>query len=354
MNNEMNWPEPITIEGLCQTEFPDVPWIVDQLFERGTLNMISASPNSWKTWLALDIALRIAQGQKLFGHFDTEQQGVLIVNEEDSGRTMQQRFRMLLGDQDVSDLPIFLHILEGIMINQDTSEKIIREMKEKNLSVLILDSFSMIHSHNENDATDMAKLFVGAIKAFKKEGITILATHHNRKSKQNWSSPNPSEEMRGSTAISAALSGHLTCREKTTPEGKFVVLRQVKSKCGPKLEKPFLVKIDYSETELSFSYEGEYEASESQKESIEDQLFSFQEENNDWHSIQDFLDQELGGDTKLRQICRRYVANGMFETCSRKNLVNKGEIEEDPSKSPNEKYYRLSTASEADSEEVAL
>ena len=78
---------------LQSTEFPPVHYIVKPFFEAEAINVISAVPNSYKTWLMLYEAYHIAKGIPLFGIFDTEQNKVLIINEEDNLPRIKERYK---------------------------------------------------------------------------------------------------------------------------------------------------------------------------------------------------------------------------------------------------------------------
>src|SRR3989344_1457164 len=176
--SEKEWTSPISIEELCKKEFPPIPWVVEGMFARKTINQISAPPNQWKTWTALHVGISIAKGEKVFCHFNTEQQGVMIVNEEDPDYLLQGRFKMLLDQTD--KLPIYIHIEKGIKLDDETTDKLIDDMKNNNCSIVIFDSLSVIHNANENDATEMNAVF-NQMKKFAREGFTVIFTNHHRK-----------------------------------------------------------------------------------------------------------------------------------------------------------------------------
>lgn len=296
----MKIPPSMTITELLSKEFPKSDWAIQGLFAKGSLNMISASPNQYKTWITIHTAICLSKGEPLFGQFDVEKQGVLIINEEDRERDMQNRLKMLLGKEDKSNLPVHFYLLNGFKFtDKGISEAILDEMVNKNLTFLILDPFSSIHTANENDATEMNRLF-DKLKKFKRHGITILTAHHNRKNSQP-NNNDPSQEMRGSTAISAALDGHLTCEECVKDEEKFVILKQVKLKCDKKLDTPFRVQIKTSKESMRLEYAGKAMNS-SVEEKLREQVLGLLEANKKWFTAEDIIQQSQLGENSTRRI----------------------------------------------------
>ncbi len=71
---ELDRPKILSFLELLNLEFPAIPWDVDRLFESGTINMISAPPNQYKSWIVQHMAICIAQGKDAFGQFKTKAQ----------------------------------------------------------------------------------------------------------------------------------------------------------------------------------------------------------------------------------------------------------------------------------------
>src|SRR3989344_869305 len=230
----------ISIEELCKKEFPPQQWIVENIFARSTINQLSAPPNNWKTWVTLHLALCIARGEKVFDKFPTEQKGVLIVNEEDPEYLLKERFIAL--QNEINNLPIYIHTERGIKLEDYIVEELIVEMKEKKLEVVILDSLSVLHVAEENSAKDMGVVF-DQMKKFTREGMTVIFTNHHRKRpRQGGTKDDIQEQTRGSTVINAVPAGHITCEEKKDGDKISLIIRQAKLKSAKKLN-PFIVSV---------------------------------------------------------------------------------------------------------------
>ncbi len=245
---------------LLEKDFPDIPWDVEGIFESGTINMISAPPNQYKSWIVQHVALCLAQNKDVFGHFKIKPQNILIINEEDNLRMIKDRSLKMVDE--IKELGLYFMVGSGFKIDKETVEEVLNECKKKDVTFVVFDSLRSIHSANENDSGEMQEI-MDCFKVLTREGITVLFTHHNRKKAFGKSNDDFGEESRGSTAINAGVHGHISCEEQLKEDGKYLLISQRKLKCDEKM-KPFLVKIDIdSENDkMNFNYVGEYDAKE--------------------------------------------------------------------------------------------
>jgi hypothetical protein len=95
-----------TAAELAQRTYPELEWYVAGWMAIG-LAILAGRSKIGKSWLAFALALDIAGGATTLGNITTRQCEVLYLALEDSGRRLQSRMRMLLGDQPA---PEGLHI----------------------------------------------------------------------------------------------------------------------------------------------------------------------------------------------------------------------------------------------------
>ncbi len=280
----------VTFQEFIQKEYPDPQWVVQDLFASRTVNMISALSSSGKTWMSLAVALSVAQGIPLFGHFETTKQGVLIVNEEDSERQLQGNIKELTKEKDIN---IYLHINHEIKFEEHT-EQIIQEMENKKLSFVIFDSLTRLHNREEKDSKEMNKVY-DYLKRFIQRGFTVLLIHHNRKPdryagkiKDRFSLAN---EVRGSTVIYNSIDSCIHLEPKEEEGERFVVATQIKQRARIKeLLNPFKVMFRKSETDVQLLYGGEYDDQGNKKEQA--RAFIWEEfiiNPNEKRSVKDFM-----------------------------------------------------------------
>lgn len=246
------YPDPIFIKELMEKNIPPIQWLIENIFTAGTINLISAAANQWKSWIMLYCSIKIAKGEPIFGKFATEKRGVLIVNEEDPERMLRNRSFLL--NQKIEDLPIAFYLQKGIQITTEEIKQMIEIMKKHNLSVVTLDPLSLLHDADENSAAEMNKVFKD-LSLFIKEGFSVIIASHNRKKPiMKGMVDNGQEQVRGSSAINANLSGHITCEPFEVGNAKYLTITQHKLKEAEKL-RPFIVEIKIEkDTKIDFFY----------------------------------------------------------------------------------------------------
>ncbi len=262
--------EPLKLDKLMEKQFPGVEWVVEQLIPAESMVAISGLPSAYKTWVTLEIALRVAKGEVLFDRFATKQTGVLIVDEETGERWLQQRIQKLQKDYDV---PVYILSKAGFKLTTDSVEELLALVKQHSIGLIIFDSLVRIHTANdENDSVQMSKV-ASLLQKLTKKGVSVLFTHHNRKPSGSRLS-NPSQDMRGSSDILASVDCHLGINRKED----VITITQTKLRQAEEI-KPFTLSIIEENDELRFQFTGEVNSAKTRK-------VDFQE------AIQIFLSQE--------------------------------------------------------------
>lgn len=234
-------------------DFGDVEWVVESLIPKHGMTVISGNPGEFKTWLTILMAICITHNTAVFGKFKTSQGSVLIVDEEDHMRLVQERLR-LLGAR--SEDTIYYLSQSGFKVDSDEARKaLIQLVREKEIKLVIFDSLVRIHQQDENDAKGMSKVFLCASEIVK-AGASILLTHHHRK-QVGFGPSNVGQSMRGSSDILASVDCHITV-EKKRDEDRLII-RQSKLRQDVAL-KPFELCIIRSGTApTGFEYAGEFD-----------------------------------------------------------------------------------------------
>jgi len=94
-------------------EFPEQVYLVDRLVPDAGFTIFSGAPGSYKTFALLELARCVASGQPFLGYFETHQANVLLIDEENGERLLQQRMRLM----DIAEhLPIFYTPTTGFML----------------------------------------------------------------------------------------------------------------------------------------------------------------------------------------------------------------------------------------------
>ncbi len=327
------YPPALTHAELIVKEFPPARYTVEPFFEQGTMNMVSAPPNTWKSWLLFLFAGHIVAGTPVFDKFQTEKAKVMIVNEEDSARLIQDRLRLL----NITDtaLPIYYRIAHGSKLNVDFVDSLIKESKEKDIGVIMFDSLRSIHEADENDSTAMQGV-MDLLKKMARENITVIFTHHHRK-KSMFSKNDESESSRGSSAINAAISGHMSLEESNKDGQISLVVKHLKSKVGEKLQ-PFDLEIDIGEV-ISFKYVGDHKPAEQALSEAKNRIINELQERKELLGRKDFQYLKIGGQTTIKEATKFLVNDGKIKVITRKEAENSSMKTFTSIGKPNEKLY---------------
>ena len=304
---------------LIAKEFSPARYTIDPFFEQGTMNMVSAPPNTWKSWLLFLFAYNISTGTAVFGEFKTEKAKVMIVNEEDSARLVQDRLRLL--DVNEAELPIYYRIAQGSKLTNEFVIDLVAEAKVKEIGVIMFDSLRAIHESDENDSTGM-QMVMDLLKKVTRANITVIFTHHHRK-KGMFSKNDDAESSRGSSAINAAISGHISLAEKSGDDNsKILVLKHLKSKVGEKLE-PINIGIEVGE-KINFHYLGKHEEKNQAENEAKNKILETLEGRKELLSRKDLVHFRVAGQTTIKKALKALVIEGKVQSISRKEAVKLG------------------------------
>ncbi len=248
----------ITLSELAAMEFSAPRWLVDKLIPHESVTIISGAPASYKTFITLDIALKVSRGEKLFGEFETSKCPVLIVDEENSPRLIQTRTRLLSKN---TDTPIYVASRSGFQLREDNVDRLIQYAKSKEVGLIIFDSFICIHNADENSASDMRNV-MKHLKEIAKNGIAVIVIHHHRKRKED---RNAAQDLRGSSDILAQVDCHLAIDRKLNSAS--VTIQQSKLREAEEI-KPFTVTLHSDGDDGYFTHDGNVKVGQSKRDEL--------------------------------------------------------------------------------------
>ena len=186
-------------------------FVVENLLPQG-LHLLAGAPKIGKSWLALWLCLRVAQGQALWS-FATHPCEVLYLCLEDSFQRIQSRLFDL-----TEDAPPALHF--AVMAEQLRSglveqiEQFLREYPATGL--VVIDTLQRIRSAG-SEANPYANDYrdIGVLKALADQHhIAILLVHHLRK----LSDDDPMNMISGTTGLSGATDSNFVLRKSKRRE----------------------------------------------------------------------------------------------------------------------------------------
>ncbi len=191
-------------EYIMNTPMKPIEYCVDGLISQG-LFILAGAPKVGKSWLALDMCLSIAKGEKVLGK-ETSCGHVVYLSLEDSLIRLQNRLYELTDDP--SDNLHFAIMAESISNGLPEQIEYCRKRFD-DLKIVFIDTLQMVRNESESGySTDYKELSVMKALADKLE-ITIVVVHHTRKCADS----DPFNMISGSTGLSGCVDGSMVLIE---------------------------------------------------------------------------------------------------------------------------------------------
>lgn len=215
----------ITLDQFVHLEQPDVKWLVPGILPRPGLTVLLGAPFSGKSFLALQLALDLAQNRPVFGRTPGMECRVLYLQLDTS--TLIWRDRLVnLADADISlSGPVMMPHPSTfsppiIITEKDGRDKIKDALDKANPDVVIVDVLRELHQFDENDSTSMKR--VGdAIQSLFGNYCTIIL-HHAKKLWGDIGDVDPINACRGSSYITGKADAiWLLSRDKIKLTSRF-------------------------------------------------------------------------------------------------------------------------------------
>ncbi|MFZ5910412.1 MAG: AAA family ATPase [Chloroflexota bacterium] len=148
-----------------QTVYPPIAWIVPDLLPPG-LTFISGKPKAGKSWLALQLALSVSTGGKMFGR-DVEKGKVLYLALEDNERRLQDRMTKQAWptNHDVEFMLLDIFRDQITALNTGGGKRLLKYVDRRKYRVVIVDTFSRAIQGDQLDPSEMTEA-VGPIQQY--------------------------------------------------------------------------------------------------------------------------------------------------------------------------------------------
>jgi len=225
--------EPIKALDLMDTHREMKPVLIDGFLRRGETCNVIASPKTGKSWLVLQMALSVANGEKFLG-LQTEKTKVLIIDNELHPETLADRIKKV---SDVSMLPakdISVISLRGqLRPLPELRDAIAEASRNMGTGLIVLDALYRLlpKDVSENDNAGMTQVYNELDKLASEARASIVVVHHTSKGGQ--ADKSITDGGAGAGAISRASDAHILIREHEE-EGAVVLDAVTRSFPPPK------------------------------------------------------------------------------------------------------------------------
>jgi RecA-family ATPase len=157
------------------------PWLIDQLWTRQAVGIIGGNPKSYKTWMALEMAVAVASGSACLATFAVPAAGpVLLYAAEDSESDLRLRLESLAHCHGIALAQLDIRVITADSLRLDRTtdqERLAATLRRHQPVLLILDPLVRLHAIDENAAGEIAAL-LGYLRALQRQSGSAIALVH--------------------------------------------------------------------------------------------------------------------------------------------------------------------------------
>lgn len=279
-------------EYIMNTPMKPIEYCVDGLISQG-LFILAGAPKAGKSWLALDMCLSIAKGEKVLGK-ETLCGHAVYLSLEDSLIRLQNRLYELTDEP--SDNLNFAIMAESISNGLPEQIEYCRKRFD-DLKIVVIDTLQKVRNESESSySSDYKELSV--LKSLAdKLGIAIVLVHHTRKC----SDSDPFNMISGSTGLSGCVDGSMVL---------------IESKRGSRKAKLHCVGRDIENQEINVVFENSRWKVSDDIKNVKPNYFSF--------AVHDFMVTQKtfkGSATQLAEKLSALLDKEMFSNRVKKDLI---------------------------------
>ena len=207
------------------------PWLIDQLWTAQAVGIIGGNPKSYKTWMALEMAVAVASGSACLATFAVPSPGpVLLYAAEDSESALRLRLESLAHHHGIPLAYLDIRVITADSLRLDRTadqERLEATLMLHRPSLLILDPLVRLHAIDENAAGEIAAL-LGYLRLLqRKTGTAIALVHHARKNVA--ANGGAGYSLRGSSDLYAWVDSFLYLRRH---HGQLMISAEHRSASG--------------------------------------------------------------------------------------------------------------------------
>lgn len=243
---------------LMEMVFQPPSWIIENIFGKGHLGVLTGFSGHGKSWVALGLAISASSGKQFLGKYDIEKMPVLYIENENGTYELRRRVEYLGNEERLKNL--YFAPYPSLDLLQST-EWLETQIQQKEIQLVILDSFAGLHAGKENEAEQMRKVLTKLKKIALEYNVSFLLLLHPNKG-NNFKGNNKSfppdylERIRGSSEF-RNVADDIIGIHMPNPEDKEFFFEPVKCRTGALQEgETFRMEFDDGKRSLEFVFVG--------------------------------------------------------------------------------------------------
>lgn len=199
--------------------WPRVEWLVNGVIQRNSAVLLYGESRIGKSFLALDLAVKLACGSDWFGYPVTKSRVIFYAAESPSGLPLRIKAHAQWNGQEVPDDLQFMNAVVDLSRPEDI-EKLIATVQGC-ADIVFIDTLNAAAAEiDENSSKEMGRVLAGVRRVVAEAGCSVVLVHHC-----GWSDH---DRPRGHSSLNAAAdtrilvsrdSGHPSWRIKGQREG---------------------------------------------------------------------------------------------------------------------------------------
>ncbi len=223
-----------------------VSWAVDKWLPDHSITFLVSPPESYKTWILLDLAVSVSAGVPFLGQFAVKSPGpIILIQQEDSHEGLTDRLALITEQKlgavakldpekgswqipTIPDLPIYIHPSHMLRFdNPKVLEELEEQIKTIRPRVVMIDPLYSTTAAVDNYMADLANQMM-ILKTWRdKYGCSFVIAHHSKKNVDPDSTAR--EDSWGSQFLNAFLeAGWQIRRNSKLAQNEIVVRRHSK------------------------------------------------------------------------------------------------------------------------------
>ena len=191
----------------------DNRWLIDSLWSEQAVGLIGGEPKTFKSFLALDVAVAVAAGTPCLRRFPVPRSGrVLLYAAEDALHIVRHRLDGIARAAGMALEQLDIQVITAPRLRLDLADDVVRltnTVAALRPKLLVLDPFVRLHRCDENVAGDVAPLLALLRELQRTYQLAVIVVHH---AKKGGSRMRAGQALRGSSEFHAWLDSMLYLR----------------------------------------------------------------------------------------------------------------------------------------------